>query len=286
MIGCGTVTGAREGEGEGEREAGAPGGARLPLGVRVPVGVTRTEDDRLELGEAAGDFDGEAPGVTRAVGVPLGVRVGVGVGVRVREAEAGALKVGGAVNCALREAAAESAGEDVAAAEAESCVGKAEALPALEVLGVDEAKVVGLLALLALPLLLASDEALAEALLEAAALPLEMGLEEGEEELDVKGDKVSALLGDERVEGDTADALAQTLDNAEREVEAHLVAVELTLDEPQLEAEEVAEEKPEAVLLLLPLAAADGDTVSVSLEEGEAVSQGLGEPLLLELPVA
>ena len=35
--------------------------------------------------------------------------------------------------------------------------------------------------------------------------------------------------------------------------------------------------------LLLSLAAAEGDVVSVALREGEAVWQGLGKPLLLEL---
>ena len=60
----------------------------------------------------------------------------------------------------------------------------------------------------------------------------------------------------------------------------------LSLDEPQWEAEEVAEEKLETVLLLLLLEAADSDTVSVSLVEDEEEAQGLAAPLALPLALA
>ena len=156
----------------------------------MPVGVTRTDDDRLVLGEAAGDLDREAPNVTRGVGVPLGDRVGVGVGERERvgvgvseeegEVVAGALPVGSVEGGALREAEADSAGVGVAATEKENCVGKTETLLALDALRVGEAETQGLPTPLALPRKLNPAEALAKAHLEARAELLERGQEEGE----------------------------------------------------------------------------------------------------------
>ena len=77
--------------------------------------------------------------------------------------------------------------------------------------------------------------------------------------------------------------LALPLRGAEGDAEAHADAVMLPLGEPQCVEESDKEAQAEAVLLLLPLAAAEGDSESVAAGEGEALGHELGAPLLLPL---